>query len=109
MRAAGCDAGSGQRTSAVVETLRPEFLKVDVHLIRGLEHDAFRRELVATLAHLARRAGALLVAERVESEAEREALVEAGARWGQGALFGSEAHAADAEEFRRDVERGEGP
>lgn len=103
------DAGSGQRTSAVVETLRPEFLKVDVHLIRGLEHDAFRRELVATLAHLARRAGALLVAERIESQAEREALVEAGARWGQGALFGSEAQGADAQEFQRDIARGEGP
>lgn len=84
------DAGSGPRTNALVETLRPEFLKFDVTLVRGLERDPLRREIVRSLADLAQRADARLVAERVETLGEREALLECGAHWAQGYLFSSE-------------------
>ena len=84
------DIGSGPRTSALVEALRPDFIKFDLTLIRGLEADALRQELVRSLVQLAHRAGARLIAERVETAAEREALLACGARLGQGYLFGVE-------------------
>ncbi len=84
------DIGSGPRTSALVEALRPDFIKFDMTLIRGLEADSLRQEVVRSLVQLARRADARLIAERVETASEREALLACGARLGQGYLFGVE-------------------
>ena len=84
------DVGSSQHTSLIVEKLRPEFLKFDLTLVRGIEGDQLRRELVRSLVQLAQRAGATLIAERIESEDERRTLIECGARWGQGYLFAAE-------------------
>lgn len=84
------DMGSSARTVALVEELRPEFLKFDLTLVRGVGSDPMRRELVRSLVELAEKAGARLVAERVESEQERQVLLECGAGWGQGYLFGAE-------------------
>lgn len=89
------DAGSGPRTNALVEALRPDFLKFDMTVVRGLERDRLRREIVRSLADLAGRAGARLVAERIETAEERSALLECGAHWGQGYLFSSEMPLAD--------------
>lgn len=84
------DIGSSPRTVMLVEKLRPAFLKFDLTVARGIERDPFRRELVRSLARLAERAGALLVAERVESKAELEALIDCGAHWAQGYFFAKE-------------------
>ncbi len=88
------DIGSGTRSVALVEALRPDFLKFDMTLVRGLGGSQLRRELVRSLVQLAERAGARLVAERVETDAERVALIECGARWGQGYFFAAEAPGA---------------
>jgi EAL domain-containing protein (putative c-di-GMP-specific phosphodiesterase class I) len=85
------DIGSGTRSVALVEVLRPDFLKFDLTLVRGLGGSQMRRELVRSLVQLADRTGARLVAERVETDAERLALIECGARWGQGYFFAGEA------------------
>ncbi len=84
------DIGSGPRSVTLVERLRPEFVKFDLTLVRGLGQDQFRRELVRSLVRLAERAEARLVAERVETDDERRALLDCGARWGQGYLFSAE-------------------
>lgn len=84
------DIGSGPHSVMLVERLRPEFIKFDLTLIRGLGSDQLRRELVRSLVGLAARAQAHLVAERVETDEERHALLECGALWGQGYLFAPE-------------------
>ncbi len=53
-----------------------------------------KRELMATLVLPAGTHGARVIAEGVESEGEARALVEAGAAYAQGFLFGSPAAAA---------------
>lgn len=95
LRAAGYrlsldDLGTGARSLMLIERLRPEFVKFDVGLVRDLGENRLSRELVRGLAELAERAGARLVAERVETEAQRSALGECGVEWGQGWLFGRE-------------------
>jgi EAL domain-containing protein (putative c-di-GMP-specific phosphodiesterase class I) len=91
------DVGSSARSAELVDRLRPEFLKFDLTLVRGLAGDQLRRELVRSLVRLAARAGARLVAERVETEAERVALLECGASWGQGYFFAGETAQAGAD------------
>ncbi len=84
------DIGSSARSVALVEQLRPDYLKFDLTLVRGLGQDQLRRELVRSLVQLAERAGAQLVAERVETDEERRSLIACGARWGQGYFFAPE-------------------
>ncbi|UCF66279.1 MAG: GGDEF domain-containing protein [Acidobacteriota bacterium] len=95
LRAAGYrlsldDVGSGPRSVLLAETLAPEFIKFDVTMVRGAGQQALLRELVRSLSRLARRAGATLIAERVETREELETLKRCGARWGQGYLLGAE-------------------
>ncbi len=95
LRAAGYrfsldDVGSSPRSIALVERLRPDFLKFDLGLARGLAGSQLQRELLRSLVRLAERAEARVVAERIEKEEERQALLECGARWGQGYLFAPE-------------------
>jgi EAL domain-containing protein (putative c-di-GMP-specific phosphodiesterase class I) len=47
--------------------------------------------MVAGMTHFARSAGCRLVAEGVETEAERQTLLSLGVRYGQGFLFGKPA------------------
>lgn len=84
------DVGSGPRTSEVVEALRPDFLKLDVSVARAEGQERLRAEVFRSVAQLARRAGARLIAKKVETSGDREALLRAGIREGQGYLFGRE-------------------
>lgn len=81
------NAGSSPRTVQLVERLRPDFVKFDVTLVRGVAGNQLGRELVRSLASLARRAGAKLVAERVETAEERDVLTACGAQLAQGHFF----------------------
>jgi EAL domain-containing protein (putative c-di-GMP-specific phosphodiesterase class I)/GGDEF domain-containing protein len=90
------NAGSSPRTVAMVERLRPDFVKFDITLVRGVADNQLGRELVRSLASLARRAGAKLVAERVETAEERDVLTACGAQLAQGHFFDGLAGSARA-------------
>jgi EAL domain-containing protein (putative c-di-GMP-specific phosphodiesterase class I) len=82
------DTGSGYSSLEAALELGPDFLKVDMSLVRGLEGDPQRQELLRSLQVLAANMKASLIAEGVETEAELEALVQLGVRLAQGFLFG---------------------
>ncbi len=81
------DVGTGYASLATLERVWPDFLKVDVSLVRGIHENFIKQELLASFVHIGQRLGAEVIAEGVESEAEAEALRAAGARYGQGYLF----------------------
>jgi len=54
---------------------RPEFVKLDARLVRGCESDPLARAILASLVLLSERSGAMLIAEGVESSAERDTLL----------------------------------
>ncbi len=56
--------------------------------VRGIHHDPVRRSLVSGLAYFAGATGCQLIAEGIESEDERRALLKLGVRLGQGFLLG---------------------
>jgi EAL domain-containing protein (putative c-di-GMP-specific phosphodiesterase class I) len=82
------DAGAGFSSLRHVIELRPDFVKLDIGLIRGVDDDDARRALVAGMVHFATETGCLLVAEGIETEAELSALRTLGIGFGQGFLLG---------------------
>jgi EAL domain-containing protein (putative c-di-GMP-specific phosphodiesterase class I)/GGDEF domain-containing protein len=90
------DAGSGYSGLETILNLRPDYIKVADSLVRGLEADPIKREIIASLAAIGSRIGAIVIAEGIEREEERKALVELGIPYGQGFLLGRPAiHGAD--------------
>lgn len=82
------DVGAGYDSLALVETLRPAFMKLDRTTVTGIEIDAARQAFVGTLVGFADEHGCRVIAEGVETDGERRALVDAGVQLGQGYLLG---------------------
>jgi EAL domain-containing protein (putative c-di-GMP-specific phosphodiesterase class I) len=82
------DAGAGYASLRHIWELRPTFVKLDRELVQSIDADPVRQALIAGIVHFAERSGVVLVAEGVETAAEREALLELGVRAAQGYLFG---------------------
>ncbi|MFZ4518329.1 MAG: EAL domain-containing protein [Microthrixaceae bacterium] len=89
------DAGAGYASLRHVLELRPQFVKLDMGLVRDVDTDPARQAVVAGLIFFADRTSTTLIAEGVETEAEATMLFELGVRYGQGYLFGRPAPIAD--------------
>lgn len=88
MKIAIDDAGSGYSGLEAILNLRPDYIKVADSLVRGLEDDPIKREIISSLAAIGRRIDATLVAEGIEREEERDALIALGVEYGQGFFLG---------------------
>lgn len=88
------DAGAGFASLRHLAELRPAIVKLDRDLIHHLEADPTRQAIIAGLQRYAEGSASLLIAEGVETEAEREALVRIGVTLGQGYLLGRPAPTA---------------
>lgn len=88
VRVAVDDAGAGFASLSHILQLRPDVVKLDVALVRGIHTDPARRALVAGLLIFAKEIGACLVAEGVETEGELAALRHVGVTHGQGYYLG---------------------
>jgi EAL domain-containing protein (putative c-di-GMP-specific phosphodiesterase class I) len=82
------DAGSGYSGLETILNLRPDYIKVADSLVSRLETDPIKREIITSLASIGRRIQAVLIAEGIEREEEREALVSLEIEYGQGFLLG---------------------
>lgn len=81
------DVGSGYASLSTVLDARPDIVKIDLAIIRSVDKDSARAELVSTIVRLARRIGATCVAEGVETKEELEAVEKLGVDYVQGYLF----------------------
>jgi PAS domain S-box-containing protein len=96
VRLAVDDAGAGFASLKHIIELRPAFVKLDRGLVDGIDTDKARQGVVAGMRHLAESIDCQLVAEGVETEAERAVLLGLGIRLGQGYLFGRPRPASEA-------------
>ncbi len=78
------DVGAGTSSLRLLSQLRPDYIKIDVSVVENIDADPFRRVMVETLAHLAERIQARLVAVGIETETEFSSLVSMGIFGGQG-------------------------
>lgn len=88
VRLAVDDAGAGFASLRHVVELRPQFLKIDISLVRQADADVTRQAMIAGLRHFAERAGCEVIAEGIEEQAELDILRELGVSLGQGYLLG---------------------
>jgi PAS domain S-box-containing protein len=88
VRLAVDDAGAGVANFGHLVELRPDFVKLDIGLVRGVNVDLGRQALVAAMRQFARSSGCRLIAEGVEEEPEAATLQGFGVDFGQGYLFG---------------------
>jgi EAL domain-containing protein (putative c-di-GMP-specific phosphodiesterase class I)/DNA-binding NarL/FixJ family response regulator len=78
------DAGAGFASLRHTLQLSPDFIKLDLSLIHGIDRDRRRRALAAGLIAFANDVGATIVAEGIETAGELSALRELGVGYGQG-------------------------
>jgi EAL domain-containing protein (putative c-di-GMP-specific phosphodiesterase class I) len=81
------DLGAGYAALGALATLEPEIVKLDMSLVRDIDRHGTKRRVVAAIASLCRELGSRVVAEGVETEAERQACLDSGIDLLQGYLF----------------------
>ena len=82
------DLGAGAAAFRYLRDFPVDFVKIDGSYVRAALHGDRDRRLVAAMVALAHALGARVIAERVETEAEAEAMQQIGVDFGQGWLFG---------------------
>jgi EAL domain-containing protein (putative c-di-GMP-specific phosphodiesterase class I) len=81
------DLGAGYSNLKYIADLHPRIVKLDRGLVAGLTRSSRLFKLVAGIVRLCGELDAKVVAEGIETEEELSAVVEAGARYGQGYLL----------------------
>jgi diguanylate cyclase (GGDEF)-like protein len=95
------DFGTGYSSLSYLKHLRPSKIKIDRSFVRDLPVDDDDRVLVRAIVQLARTLGIAVVAEGVETEAQREFLCGIGCNVLQGFLISRPQAAADFARFVR--------
>jgi EAL domain-containing protein (putative c-di-GMP-specific phosphodiesterase class I) len=72
----------------MLHELRPDYAKIDMDLIRGIQDDPSKQTIVHHLVSIAREHDILTIAEGIETEAEADWLRGEGVDFLQGYLYG---------------------
>lgn len=81
------DYGSGHANAGLLLAVRPDVIKLDMVLVRGLDQDTWRQSLVRSMACFAQDVGCLVIAEGIETADEARCLWELGITHMQGYFF----------------------
>ena len=81
------DVGTGYAGLRHLIELQPDILKMDMLLTRDVDSDPARRAIAAAMVQFSHDIGAKLVAEGIETPAERDTMQKLGVDYGQGYLF----------------------
>ncbi|WP_051694118.1 GGDEF domain-containing protein [Desulfohalovibrio reitneri] len=82
------DVGTGYSGLWSIAELRPDFIKVDMSLIRDIDKNPVKRALIETFVAFADKIGCHLIAEGIETETELTCLMGIGVNHGQGYFLG---------------------
>jgi EAL domain-containing protein (putative c-di-GMP-specific phosphodiesterase class I) len=82
------DIGAGYSSFEAAMELSPDYLKIDMSLVRGIDDDPQKQELLRGLQSLAGKMNATVIAEGIESSSELETVRSLGIECGQGYLIG---------------------
>jgi len=78
------DAGAGYASLNSIARLRPDFLKFDMALVRNIDRDLIKQELLFTMMDMAERISSTVIAEGIETETELNTLQKFQVPLGQG-------------------------
>lgn len=88
IRIAYDDFGAGQARLAELADVPPDFIKLDMCLVRGIHQDNSRQTLVRAINQVAHALGIRVIAEGIETPEEAAACSRIGCHLGQGYAFG---------------------
>ncbi len=78
------DVGAGYSGLESIAKLKPQFLKIDIALVRDVHQSRVNREMVKAIISLGKGIGASVIAEGIHSDDELKALEAMGVDYGQG-------------------------
>jgi EAL domain-containing protein (putative c-di-GMP-specific phosphodiesterase class I)/GGDEF domain-containing protein len=81
------DVGTGYSSLQTITEIHPDFIKVDLSLVKNIHRSLLKQELVHSLLQAGSRIGAQVIAEGIENEEEQRSLRRCGVRYGQGYFF----------------------
>lgn len=81
------DFGAGHAGLGLLARFTPNYIKLDMELVRGLDASLPRRLIVENVARMAASLGISVIAEGIETEAEFASLRSLGIRYQQGYFF----------------------
>ena len=99
------DLGAGFSSLNLLSTLRPDFVKLDMELVRNVDTDSYKASVARKLLEMAGELGVETVAEGIETAGEAQWWAEYGATYLQGYFFAKPApippvFQASAEQYR---------
>jgi len=78
------DVGSGYSGLSRINDTKPEFIKIDMDLIRNINKDSFKQSLLTAMVKFATMTGMRTIAEGIETKEELETIIRLGVHYGQG-------------------------
>lgn len=78
------DAGAGYSSLQSIAELQPDYIKLDMSLIQGVENNYTKKVLLETFVTLAGKIGSALIAEGIETEKQLTVIKNLGIQFGQG-------------------------
>ncbi|USG63578.1 EAL domain-containing protein [Brevibacillus ruminantium] len=82
------DAGAGYSSLESITEIYPDFIKMDMSLIRNIDVDPIKQALLETIVQFAEKVKCKIIAEGIETERELETLMALGVTYGQGYYLG---------------------
>jgi diguanylate cyclase (GGDEF)-like protein len=82
------DLGEGFSSLRLWSELRPEYVKIDMHFIQGINHDPLKLQFVRSIQEIAEKSNTRVIAEGIETQAELLVLRDVGVACGQGYHLG---------------------
>ena len=78
------DLGEGFSSLRLWSELRPEYVKIDMHFIQGINRDPVKLQFVRSIQEIAQTSGTVVIAEGIETEIEMLVIRDLGIACGQG-------------------------
>ena len=82
------DAGAGYTSLRHILELRPDFVKLDISIVRDIDSNRARQAMAAGICHFAQHDGTMIIAEGIETEAEAQTLRHLGVDFGSQGILG---------------------
>ncbi len=81
------DTGAGYSNMELIVELKPNFIKLDISMVRDVHSNQLKQELIRSLVSLSKKMGAAVIAEGVETHEEDAALRNLNVPFCQGYLY----------------------
>jgi diguanylate cyclase (GGDEF)-like protein len=100
------DVGTGYSGLSRLAAVQPDYIKVDMSLVRGIDANPVQRSLIETLVTLCHKIGCGIICEGIETETELSSLRSMGVHYGQGYYLARPAAPKPQPKVRMPLSRG---